>query len=185
VFGMKLRKELFTIAIAQILVAISMGLVGPFYSLYFSKITQNINDVSLLIGIYWVFVGILEIPTSYFADRLGKSKVFLLGGILNSVCVFLYPFVSDFKFLAMLEIIGAVSYSLQTPTFYSLLAEATTKRNRTREVAFVSSLENIFYGVSAIIAGVIISIFGFSFIFSLASMLSLGSSVIVGKKLKA
>jgi len=182
---MKLRKELLTIAIAQILVAISMGLVGPFYSLYFSKITQNINDVSLLIGIYWVFVGILEIPTSYFADRLGKSKVFLLGGILNSVCVFLYPFVSDFKFLAMLEIIGAVSYSLQTPTFYSLLAEATTKRNRTREVAFVSSLENIFYGVSAIIAGVIISIFGFSFIFSLASMLSLGSSVIVGKKLKA
>jgi len=182
---MKLRKELLTIAIAQILVAISMGLVGPFYSLYFSKITQNINDVSLLIGIYWVFVGILEIPTSYFADRLGKNKVFLLGGILNSVCVFLYPFVSDFKFLAMLEIIGAVSYSLQTPTFYSLLAEATTKRNRTREVAFVSSLENIFYGVSAIIAGVIISIFGFSFIFSLASMLSLGSSVIVGKKLKA
>jgi len=182
---MKLRKELLTIAIAEILVAISMGLVGPFYSLYFSKITQNINDVSLLIGIYWVFVGILEIPTSYFADRLGKSKVFLLGGILNSVCVFLYPFVSDFKFLAMLEIIGAVSYSLQTPTFYSLLAEATTKRNRTREVAFVSSLENIFYGVSAIIAGVIISFFGFSFIFSLASMLSLSSSVIVGKKLKA
>jgi MFS family permease len=182
---MKLRKELLTIAIAEILVAISMGLVGPFYSLYFSKITQDINDVSLLIGIYWVFVGILEIPFGYFSDKFGKNKAFLLGGVLNSIAVFLYPFVSDFKLLAILEIIGAVSYSLQIPAFYSLLAEATTKRNRTREVAFVSSLENIFYGVSAIIAGVIISFFGFSFIFSLASMLSLSSSVIVGKKLKA
>ena len=162
-----------------------MGLVGPFYSLYFSKITQDINDVSLLIGIYWIFVGVLEIPAGYFADKLGKNKVFLFGGILNSVCVFLYPFVSDFKLLAILEIIGAISYSLQIPAFYSLLAEATSEENRTKEVAFISSLENIFYGISAILAGAIISFFGFSFIFSLASMLSLSSSVIVGKKLKA
>jgi MFS family permease len=182
---MKLRKELLTIAIAEILVAISMGLVGPFYSLYFSKITQDINDVSFLIGIYWVFVGALELPFSYFADKFGKNKAFLVGGVLNSIAVFLYPFVSNFKLLAILEIIGAISYSLQIPAFYSLLAEATSEENRTKEVAFISSLENVFYGISAILAGAVISFFGFSFIFSLASMLSLSSSVIVGKKINA
>jgi hypothetical protein len=66
-----------------------------------------------------------------------------------------------------------------------LLAEATSEENRTKEVAFISSLENVFYGISAILAGAVISFFGFSFIFSLASMLSLSSSVIVGKKINA
>jgi MFS family permease len=181
---MKLRKELLTIAIAEILVAISMGLIGPFYSLYFTKITQNLGDVGLLIGIYWIFVGIIEIPAGHLAEKIGRNKMFLIGGILNSICVFLYPFVESFKLLILLEMIAAISYAMQIPAFYAILAEATSKESRTKEVAFVDSVQNIFYGISAIVAGAMISVFGFSFIFGLASMLNLSSSIIVGKRIK-
>jgi MFS family permease len=159
-----------------------MGFVGPFYSLYFSKITQNLKDVGLIIGLYWVFVGLLEIPCGYLADRLGKNKAFMLGGGLSSIVVMLYPFVSDLKLLALLEIIGAFAYALQWPAFYSLLAEATTKKNRTKEIAIIGSVENVFYGISIIIAGILISIFGFSLLFTLSSFLNLGSSLLIGKK---
>jgi MFS family permease len=182
---MKLRKELLTIAIAQILVAISMGLIGPFYSLYFTKITQNLSDVGLLIGIYWIFIGIIEIPAGHLAEKIGRNKMFLIGGILNSICVFLYPFVENFQLLISLEIIAAISYAMQIPAFYTILAEVTSKESRTKEVAFVDSVQNIFYGISAIVAGVMISVFGFSLIFGLASMLNLSSSIIIGKRIEA
>jgi MFS family permease len=182
---MKLRKELLTIAIAEILVAISMGLVGPFYSLYFTKITQNLSDVGLLIGIYWIFVGIIEILVGHLAKKIGRNKMFLIGGILNSICVFLYPFVENFQILVLIEIVGAISYAMQIPAFYTILAEITSEESRTKEVAFVDSVQNIFYGISAIAAGAIISLFGFSLIFGLASVLNLSSSIIVGKRIKS
>ncbi|MGC9132703.1 MAG: MFS transporter, partial [Candidatus Micrarchaeia archaeon] len=84
--------------------------------------------------------------------------------------------------LALLEIIGAFAYALQWPAFYSLLAEATTKKNRTKEIAIISSIENISYGISIIIAGILISIFGFSLLFTLSSFLNLGSSLLIGRK---
>lgn len=178
---MKLKNGLLTIAIAQILVAVSMGLVGPFYSLYYSNITQKIEDVGLIIGLYWVLVGILEYPAGMLADKLGKTRVFFIGGVISSIVVVFYPLIADVNLLLAVEALGALGYALQWPAFYSILADATSTENRSKEFAFVGSLENIFYGLSAILAGVIISTFGFSILFAIASFLNLGSSVIVKK----
>ena len=178
------RRNLYLLALTQILVATSMGIVGPVYAIYFEKISGSLKDVGIILGIYWIIVGILEIPFGILSDKIGKKKVFTIGGILVSSSVFLYPFVSNFYQILLAEIIGAAGYSMQMPSFYSLLAESTKRERRGLEMGLIDSGWNIFYGVASIISGMLVMTFGFSLIFSLAGFLHLTSSLLVGRKIK-
>jgi len=69
-----MRRNLYLLALTQILVAISMGIVGPVYAIYFEKISGSLKDVGIILGIYWIIVGILEIPFGILSDKIGKKK---------------------------------------------------------------------------------------------------------------
>jgi len=73
---------------------------------------------------------------------------------------------------------------MQIPAFYALLADKTRKKRRGFEIGLIDSSWNIFYGIASMISGILISIFGFSLIFTLASVLHLTSSIVVGKRMK-
>jgi len=179
-----MKRDVYLLVVVQILIAISMGIVGPVYSIYFERISGSLRDVGIIIGIYWIIVGLLEIPFGLLSDRIGKRKIFAIGGILVSLSIFLYPLVSNFYQILATEIIGAIGYSMQTPAFYALLADTTRKKKRGFEVGLIDSSCNIFYGIASIVSGILISIFGFSLIFTLASALHFTSSIVVGKRMK-
>ena len=161
-----------------------MGILGPVYSIYFEKISGSIREVGILIGIYWIIVGLLEVPFGILSDKIGKGKVFAVGGIFISISIFLYPLVSNFYQILIAQIIGAIGYSMQMPAFYALIADITRKERRGFEVGLIDSSWNIFYGIASIVSGIIVSVFGFSFIFTIASALHLTSSVVVSKRIK-
>jgi MFS family permease len=179
-----MRRELYLIVLVQILVALSMGIVGPIYSIYFEKISGSLRDVGIIIGIYWIIVGLLEIPFGILSDKIGKGKIFAIGGMLVSTSIFLYPIVSNFYQILVAEIIGAIGYSMQMPAFYALLAEMTRKKRRGLEVGLIDSSWNVFYGIASIVSGMLITVFGFSLIFSLAGVLHFASSVVISKRTK-
>jgi MFS family permease len=161
-----------------------MGIVGPVYAIYFEKISGNLKDVGIIIGIYWIIVGILEIPFGVLSDKTGREKIFSIGGILVSISIFLYPFVSNFYQILVAEIIGAIGYSMQMPAFYALLADMTRKEKRGLEVGLIDSSWNVVYGIACMLSGLLIATFGFSLIFSLASFLYFSSSMIAVRKIK-
>jgi len=179
-----MRRDVYWLVLVQILVAISMGILGPVYSIYFEKISGSIREVGILIGIYWIIVGLLEVPFGILSDKIGKGKVFAVGGIFISISIFLYPLVSNFYQILIAQIIGAIGYSMQMPAFYALIADITRKERRGFEVGLIDSSWNIFYGIASIVSGIIVSVFGFSFIFTIASALHLTSSVVVSKRIK-
>jgi MFS family permease len=179
-----MRRDVYLLALVQIFVALSMGIVGPIYSIYFERISGNIKDVGVLIGIYWIMIGIMEIPFGILCDKIGKGKVFTIGGILTSISIFLYPFASKLYQLVITQLIGAIGYAMQLPSFYALLAEITRKERRGLEIGVVDSSWNIFYGLASIFSTILVATFGFSLVFSLASFLHLSSSIIVGRRMK-
>jgi MFS family permease len=73
---------------------------------------------------------------------------------------------------------------MQVPAFYSLLADITRKERRGLEVGLIDSSWNVFYGIASIFSGMLITVFGFSLIFSLASILHFVSSVVIIKRMK-
>ena len=173
-----------TIILAQILIAVSMGIIGPFYSLYLEKISENLTNVGLLIGFYWIIVGLLEIPSGILADKIGRKKVFIIGSFLFSTSIFLYPFVSNFHQLLLVILLEAVGHSMQLPSLFALLAEITKKEKRSTEMGIIDSAWNIVYGIASIIAGILTINIGFHAIFGIAGFLHLSSSLIIKNSIK-
>jgi len=179
-----MKRELYLLALVQILVALSMGIVGPIYSIYFEKISGSLKNAGIIIGTYWIIVGLLEIPFGMLSDKIEKRKVFAIGGILVSSSIFLYPFLSNFYQIIIVEMVEAIGYSIQMPAFYALLAEMTRKERRGLEVGLIDSSWNVVYGIASIVSGMLITVFGFSLIFSLAGVLHFASSVVISKRMK-
>ncbi|MEM4483993.1 MAG: MFS transporter [Candidatus Methanomethylicia archaeon] len=177
------RRRIVVLGIAQALIALSTGMIGPVYALYFERIAGEISLVPFVIGLYWIIVGVLEILFGSIIDKIGKSRSFLIGGLTVSLGILLYPFVTDIYTLICVEVINAIGYSLQVPAFISLLAELTSREKRGKEVGLVDSFWNIGYGISAVASSILISFFGLSFIFVLAGLFNGISSVIVGRKI--
>jgi len=44
-----MRRDVYLLALVQILIAISMGILGPIYSIYFERISGSLRDVGLII----------------------------------------------------------------------------------------------------------------------------------------
>ncbi|MEM0480781.1 MAG: MFS transporter [Candidatus Aenigmatarchaeota archaeon] len=179
-----MKAKLYWIVLAQIFLALSLGLVGPIYVIYFEKLTEDVKLATFLIGIYWIFVGLFEIIAGNLCDKYGKARIYFLGTLLVSISIFLYPFASELLLLIALIIIDAIGTAFQIPSFYSLVADITSKRKRGKEVSIVTSSYDILYGFSSIIAGIIISYFGFHSIFTMASLINLVSGIIIVRNLE-
>ena len=118
------------VILAQTLIALSIGIFGPIYYLYIEKVLGGLEDLGLLIGIYWVIVGLMEIPSGFLADKFGRKRTYFVGSIISSISFLFYPFVLDFNSIILLQIIEAIGYSLQTPSFFAILAEITKERKK-------------------------------------------------------
>jgi len=116
-----MRRELVALAIMESLVALSTGIAGPIYLIYLEKIVGSERDVAIAYGLFWIAVGVLQIPSGRLCDKIGKEKMLVLGGVLASVSTFLYPFISSVTQMYALEILSGISYALESPALGSLI----------------------------------------------------------------
>jgi len=175
-----MRKEkLRALILAQTFLALSLGLIGPIYSIYFEEITNNTALVPILIGIYWIIIGILEPIFGHYIDKIGKARSFLIGSAIEATSILLYPLANNVIVLVLAEILAAIGYSIQTPSSYALMADLTDKRSRGKEIGKIDGMFNVAYGISAIISAGILSLFGFNYLFIIAATIYILSGIIV------
>lgn len=171
------KEKLIALMLVETFIALSLGFVGPIYAIYFEKISDNLYFVPILIGIYWIFVGFLEPIFGKHIDKIGKKKGYVIGCILTSIAIFLYPIASNLLTIFIAQIIAAIGYSIEMPSYYSLMAEITNKEKRGSEIGKLDGWFNIMYGVSAILSAIIIYHFALESIFYLAGCFYLIASL--------
>lgn len=172
------EKRILGLILVQTFIALSLGLIGPIYAIYFEKLSNDTYLVPILIGIYWIFVGILEPIFGRYIDVIGKKKGFVIGCIATSFAIILYPLATDISTVAIAQIIAAIGYSLETPSYYSLMAELTNKKRRGIEIGRVDGLGNLIYGVSAILSAIVLYYFNFGLLFFIAGISYLSAGLI-------
>ncbi|MEM5820296.1 MAG: MFS transporter [Candidatus Aenigmatarchaeota archaeon] len=167
------EKRILGLMLIQTFIALSLGLIGPIYALYFEKLSNYIYLVPVLIGIYWIFVGILEPIFGKYIDIIGKKRSFIIGCIATSFAIILYPLANNVSIIIIAQIIAAIGYSLETPSYYSLIAELTNKKRRGVEIGKVDGIGNIIYGLSALLSAAFLYYTNFEILFFISSFLYL------------
>ena len=105
----------------------------PVFFLYFSS-KVSIDQVLMLEAIYYTCVVLLEVPSGYLSDLLGR-RVTLIASSLSALCSYLVFFIADDFFLLMIaQSLLAAHISFKSGTDSSLLFESLVMCRRESEI---------------------------------------------------
>ncbi len=95
---------------------ILMPVIVPF----FKSVGLKDGDVFLVQAIFSGAVALLEVPTGYVSDLLGRKRTLVLAGFLHGVSFSMLPFVHGFWGIVAFELVAALAVSLYSGTDVAL-----------------------------------------------------------------
>src|SRR5210317_775949 len=79
-------------------------LIMPIVALFYNENGLDELDIYLLQAIYSLSVVIMEIPSGYMADIVGRKKTLVLGGVLGTLGFVIYSISSSFLGFLIAEV---------------------------------------------------------------------------------
>jgi len=170
-FSPQEKKSLSLIASLYLIRMLGLFMVLPVLSLYGTELAGATPFLlGLALGIYGLTQAALQIPFGWASDKIGRKKVLLVGFILFVVGSLLCALSNNINLLILgrgLQGAGAISAVL-----LALLADIINEDNRTTSMAVVGVSIGLSFGVSVVIAPIIVGSFGgLSAIFNLSALL--------------
>lgn len=178
------RKAVVTLALANSLLAFSIGIVGPLYSIFLERISDNLFDVGFAYGLFWVLVAFLELSLGRHVDKIGYEKALMIGLSLSAISETIYIFAHNIHYVYLAQVTSALGYAIQYPAFYSLLS-TIAKEEKGKFISLVDSFYNLAYGIAAILSGAFVSLAGFQTVFTLSASFHLISGFVIKNVSKA
>lgn len=109
------------------------SLIMPIVVLFYNENGLEQFDIFLLQGIYSVSIVVLEIPSGYFADVLGRKKTLIIGTILGFIGFSVYSFSHGFWTFLIAEIVLGFGQSLISGADSAMLYDSLLAQKREKD----------------------------------------------------
>ena len=134
-------------------------LIMPVVALFYNENGLDDFDIFLLQAIYSVSVAVMEIPSGYMADIVGRKKTLVLGSILGTSGYIIYSLSGDFYGFLAAEIILGIGGSFISGADSAMLFDSLAAlRRKHRYLQFegrITSLGNFAETAAALCGGLI------------------------------
>lgn len=134
-------------------------LIMPVVALFYHDNGLLPFDIYLLQAVYSLSLAVLEIPSGYMADMLGRKKTLLLGAILGTTGFVLYSFSSTFTGFLIAEIIlglgGSCISGSDTAILFDTLDAVDMRQQYLRFEGRITALGNFAETAAAVLGGMI------------------------------
>ena len=132
-------------------------LLMPVLVLFFQEIGLDLQDVFTIQAFYSVCVILFEVPSGYFADRLGRRRSLLIGSIAAAAGFWVYALATTFADFFVAQFFIAVGGSFISGSDSAMLYDTLIqlrRRNEYQKVAGrLASMANFSEGIAALIGG--------------------------------
>ncbi|HID05700.1 MAG TPA: MFS transporter, partial [Armatimonadetes bacterium] len=81
------------------------------------------SQIGLLISLNVLTAMLLQVPSGFLSDRLGKKGFVLVGGGIVALCLYLIPWSRSFRELLLLNLLFGISGGLSIPALMGILVE--------------------------------------------------------------
>ena len=159
-------------------------LIVPVLVPFFQSKGLSLAEIFYLQAIYAASIVLLEAPSGYFADVMGRRMALIVGAVAHGLGYLVLNFADDFLGLMVFEIILGVAMSLMSGADLALLydseqALAREDTEHTPSVAHLGFFKSVAEGLGALLGGVL-ALWSFDLmvlIQSLTAWLCLGMSL--------
>lgn len=154
----------------------------PVFFLYFSERLSDFSQVVLLESVYYLAVPILEVPSGYFSDRVGRKPTLLISTVAFALAYVFYVFGDNFTVLAMAQVLLAAGISFNSGTDTSFHYDSLAMLNRQKEYddrEAVAERNGLIGGALAALGGGAVAVYDTSAAYVLSFVIALACLVIV------
>lgn len=175
-----LSRDLIAIFSNRTLMRISFTVLGVFLPIFFY--TEFNYDLEVVFAIYIALYGIciLLIPLGVrLLSRIGMRRMIMLGvsfAIVSLMALYLFPISPVYAALAYV-MAEAIYRTLYWIPYHVDLANALDKSHRGRQLAILNNISNAVLVFAPLVGGIIITAFGFQFIFLFSIVVMLISMI--------
>jgi len=108
-----------------------MPIIVPFYQ----ENNLSITEIMLLKSVYSIVIVILELPSGYVADVLGRKKTLVAGSFLAAIGFIIYSLSHSYIGFIIAEVALGAGHSFVSGADSAMLYDTLASRNRQREYA--------------------------------------------------
>ena len=134
----------------------------PFMIPFYQDNGLDLTQISILKAIYSISIVVLEIPSGYLADILGRKKTLIIGSLLGFFGFFTYSISYGFIGFLIAEVILGFGQSLISGADSAMLFDTLDEMKRKDEyVKFegrITSIGNLAETIAGIIGGLLVGI---------------------------
>ena len=135
-----------------------MPIVVPFYE----SNGLSMKDIMILQAVYSIAIVILEVPSGYLADVIGRKKTLIIGAVFGILGFTTYSFSFGFMGFLVAEIILGIGQSCisgaDSAMLYDSLLEKGEEKKYTRFEGRITALGNVAEALAGIVGGLLVGI---------------------------
>lgn len=135
-----------------------MPIVVPFYE----SNGLSMKDIMVLQAVYSIAIVILEVPSGYLADVIGRKKTLIIGAVFGILGFTTYSLSFGFIGFLVAEIILGIGQSCisgaDSAMLYDSLLDRGEEKQYTRFEGRITSLGNVAEAIAGIVGGLLVGI---------------------------
>lgn len=159
--------------------ASGQGAVYTFLPILALQLKLTSSQVGVILGANVFLIAFLQRFCGTLADRVNPKYLVILGTFASGITVFGMPFVEGFVMILLLNILMGMANGFALPGGLVIIG----KLGRTMGMASLMTLTDAAWSlgmiVSPILSGIILDVFGLSYVFIIGSLLILTGSAVV------
>ena len=174
------RKKNFNIfTFSNSLMALAVGLFGPFYYLFINDMGGSIENFGIAAGLLVLSGALFSLFAGKFSDKIGRKPFLIIGGFVSAIIVFFYTIIDATWQLYLLQIFSGIIIAGFETAEGAYLGDLTDHNKRGEEVGKYGALIGISEAVAIITGGFLAGRFGFETIFYIVSFICLISTFVM------
>jgi MFS family permease len=168
-------KELF---VFTTLINLALALVTIFEPIYLYQIGYGLNDIMLFYLIVYVLYFLIIPLGAKFARRRGYEIAMFIGSIFFIVFYVALFWIAKYPILFYITpIIFAIQKTFYWPAYHANFARFSDKEEEGKEISALTIAASLVFIIGPVLAGFIISQWGYGVLFTIASVIFLASNI--------
>ena len=139
----------------------SFASIGPLMALFLTFKFPDLGEafIPILIGLAMGMGALVAYPSGKLADRMGKKKMFVIGGYVSFIGTILIPFGWVLAFVVLFLAMRSMAFQVSSPALRALQADVVPERVRGRLIGVLESMSNIGSVIGAPMGGLMWDMF--------------------------
>ena len=172
------RPYLFGLTQAGLVKNLNDGVAWGIFPLFFASQGLAIDRIAVLVAVYPLVWGVLQLATGWASDLLGRKPLIVVGMVLQGAAISLTAGVDSFGvWIGTMALLG-LGTALVYPTLLAAVGDSVPAADRASFLGVFRFWRDSGFIIGALLAGIMADLFGFRPAIQLVAALTVGSGVL-------